>query len=172
MPEGYSLRTWRSEDEGLWLDVQRDAEILFKVEESLFAHEFGYNSQLARERVLFIVDSRGVAAGTLSLWEPHEEFDASYGRIHWVAVRSAHQGKGLAKAALCEALRRMREWHSRSYLLTSSARLAAVKVYLDLGFRPDLRPEDAAAAWDVVRQHLHHSAIRGEPAEEANGQGS
>jgi GNAT superfamily N-acetyltransferase len=76
-----------------------------------------------------------------------------------VAVRPAFQGRGLGRAALSHALNRLARWHERAYLDTSTARLPAIKMYLDFGFVPDLGPPGARDAWRAVRAALPHPAL-------------
>src|SRR5947209_7785691 len=78
---------------------------------------------------------------------------------HWVAVRPEYQGRGLAKAALSYALTRLAEWHERAWLATSTARPVAIKLYQSFGFRPDLEPPSARAAWEHVQLRLNHQAL-------------
>jgi ribosomal protein S18 acetylase RimI-like enzyme len=79
--------------------------------------------------------------------------------IHWVAVRPAYQGRGLAKAAVTHVMNSLAQWHQRARLRTSSGRLAAIKIYLDFGFLPDMTQKDAPRAWRIVRAALNHPAL-------------
>ena len=65
----------------------------------------------------------------------------------WLAVRPAHQGQGLARPLLAAVLGRVAQDHSRCYVLTSSRRTAAIRLYLGFGFRPDLEGPEGRAAW-------------------------
>jgi GNAT superfamily N-acetyltransferase len=160
LPEGYSLRAWTSLDEGLWLDIHRDAEPLFQVEDDLFERNFGDDRDAALDRVFFIVDGRGVAVGTIAGWYSDDYYGQPAGRIHWVAVRPSHRRLGLARGALAEVLGKMAHWHDRAWLLTSTARMGAVRLYLDFGFRPDLRFEEAEERWALMGRHLDHPALK------------
>jgi RimJ/RimL family protein N-acetyltransferase len=57
-----------------------------------------------RHWVLVIVDEDATAAGTVSLWD-HEWHGETVDEIGWM-VLPEHQGRGLASAAVAEALRR------------------------------------------------------------------
>jgi hypothetical protein len=53
----------------------------------------------------------------------------------------------------------MAEWHDRAWLLTQTSRIAAIKIYLDFGFEPDLEPPHAVEAWKKVAAELDHPAL-------------
>jgi GNAT superfamily N-acetyltransferase len=127
--EGFGARPMRMDDAGLWLDIQRDAEPFFKIGDKTFLHEYGDDLPGTTRRCFFITDPRGMAVGTFAAWYSHDFKGGDWGRIHWVAVRPSAQGHGLARAAMTFALERMREWHTRAWLLTSSARLAAERAW-------------------------------------------
>ena len=77
-------------------------------------------------------------------------------------MRPAYQGRGLGKAALAFALERLSHWHERAFLDTSTARLPALKMYLDFGFAPDrTHGPDALRAWRGVRAALDHPGLAG-----------
>jgi GNAT superfamily N-acetyltransferase len=151
-PAGYSIRAMKRGDEVLWTDVQRDAEPFFKIEDGLFAAEFGSDWDVIKKRCFLICNERGATAGTISAWFSDNFKGGDWGRIHWVAVRPSAQGKGLAKAGLSHAMNVLAKHHQRAWLATSSGRLGAIKLYLDFGFVPDMEPADAGAAavWDGV----------------------
>ena len=85
--------------------------------------------------------------------------DKDTGRIHWLAIRPAFQGRGLAKAALFEALRIMAQWHQQAWLATSTGRAAAIRLYLHAGFQPDLRPAGAHDIWRRYRDQNPHPSL-------------
>lgn len=158
-PAGFGMRPFRRGEQGLWLDIERDAERELRVADDLFALEFGGDPAAAERRCFFVVNERGVAVGTVSAWHSPAFRDGRYGRIHWLAVRPACQGRGLGRAALGHALRALAEWHDKAWLLTSGDRKSAVKMYLDFGFVPDLNDERARAVWRLVRATLPHPVL-------------
>lgn len=159
LPAGFAMRVMTVHDAGLWEDVWRDAEPFVKIEPGLFLREFGTDIPAIARRCFLIVDSKGCAAGTISAWYSRDYYGADAGRIHWVAVRPAFQGKGLAKAALSFALRRMADWHQSAWLATSTGRVGAIKLYLDFGFVPDLRADGAREAWRTFKTRCSHPAL-------------
>ncbi len=158
-PPGFDIRPMRRDEGPLWADVQRDAEELFPIPDDLFAREFGYDPPGVEQRCFFVTNHKGAAVGTVSSWYGGRDNGPEWGRIHWVAVRPVYQGRGLGRASLSYALNRMSEWHEQAWLATSTARLPALKMYLDFGFVPDLSPPNAADAWRAVQAFLNHPAL-------------
>ncbi|MGD2175034.1 MAG: GNAT family N-acetyltransferase [Candidatus Brocadiaceae bacterium] len=158
-PPGFSIRTMRRGEAGLWTDVQRDSEPFFPVSDDLFFQEFGDDLPATEWRCFFMIDDRGAAVGTISAWYSRAFRGQDYGRIHWLAVRPAYRRRGLAKAAMSHAMERLAEWHERAWLTTSTRRIGAIKLYLDFGFVPDLEPDGACEAWRSVRSDLDHSTL-------------
>ncbi len=160
-PERYSIRPMRAGEAALWTDVQRDAEPYYTISDDMFSHAFGSDLAATSWRCYLIVDDKEAAVGTISAWYDRDFKGGDWGRIHFVAVRRAHQGKGLCKAAMTYTMRRLAEWHERAMLTTQVERLGAIKVYLDFGFVPDMEQPVAREAWRLVREKLWHPALDG-----------
>jgi beta-galactosidase/beta-glucuronidase/GNAT superfamily N-acetyltransferase len=158
-PEGYAVRALRRNEGGLWEDIWRDAEQFSKIENGLFEREFGDDPAAIERRCFIITAPDGVAAATISAWYSRDIDGLDYGRIHWVATRKAYQGKGIMRAGLSYALRQMAQWHTRAILGTSTGRIAAIKLYLDYGFVPDMNAPNAHEAWTSFRKKLDHPAL-------------
>ncbi len=158
-PEGFGIRSFRRGEEGLWLDIERDAERSFAIDDDLFLQELGSDFPAAERRCFFVVDSRGVAVGTISAWYSLSFRGENYGRIHWVATRPAYQGRGLGRAALGHTLRVLAQWHEKAWLRTSGERKTAIKMYLDFGFVPKLDDERDREVWRLVRATLTHPVL-------------
>jgi GNAT superfamily N-acetyltransferase len=100
-----------------------------------------------------------VAVATISAWYDRHFKGEEWGRVHWVATRRAYQRRGLMRAGLSHTLRTLAQWHERAMLTTQTARLPAIKLYLDFGFVPDLSTDQDCAAWRSVRENLKHPAL-------------
>ena len=57
------------------------------------------------------------------------------------------------------AMERLKQSHERCFLGTSTGRIAAIKVYLDFGFTPDLSVENSREAWTEVASVLEHPIL-------------
>ncbi len=81
--------------------------------------------------------------------------------LHWVAIRRDHQGRGLAKPLISHTLRLMEDYgHRHAYVPTQSTTWLAVRLYLDLGFRPTpLSLERSPTGWAIVRRLTNHPAL-------------
>jgi GNAT superfamily N-acetyltransferase len=158
-PEGFSIRPMRTGEGGLWEDIWRDAQAYQPFGPRLFEGQFSADPQATRYRSYMIVDAKDVAVGTISAWYDRNYHGQEVGVIHWVAVRPAYQGRGLGKAGMSYALHQLARWHTRAMLNTQTKRLAAIKVYLDFGFRPDLEREGALEAWRIVKAKLDHPGL-------------
>lgn len=158
-PEGFAIRPMRRHESGLWEDVQRDAEPFITIEPGLFSTQFGDDPDGIERRCFFITGPDGCAVGTISAWYSRDFKGGDWGRIHWVATRRGFQGLGLAKAGLSHAMKQLALRHDRAWLDTSTARVGAIKIYLDFGFLPDLDAPWAREAWTALRQKLNHPAL-------------
>ncbi len=82
-----------------------------------------------------------------------EHRDGGWVEPGWVAVAPAHRGLGLG-LAVCTALTRhlLTSGHRHLVGSTQDHRLAALRIYFTLGFRPAYRPEKAERWRTVCRQ--------------------
>lgn len=147
-------------DIGLWTAIQRDAERYIDIADTLFTEQFGNDPRAIGERCFIITDPSGSGVGTISAWFDPDMLGREWGRIHWLAIRPACQGKGLGRAALSFAMTELAKRHDCAYLDTDIRRVAAVKLYLDFGFMPFLHAPGAQGAWAECARVLDHPALR------------
>lgn len=152
LPSGFVMRNYRPGDRELWVQIVGDADEYIQVTPELFDKVFGPDHALLAERQFFLVAPDDRAIGTITAWVgPQPE----WGRIHWVAIVPEWQGRGLAKPMMSVACRRLRELgHERAYLITSTARVPALNLYLKFGFYPDPRDEREREAWLALTPYL------------------
>ena len=154
-PAPYRLDWYQTGDARAWTHIHEEAEKLLVVTPELYRREFGRDESLLARRQCFIRDGTGEAVGTASAWVPEAAFDASWGRVHWVAMAPQCQGQGLAKPLMTDVLRRLRELgHLRAYLTTSTTRIPALRLYKLFGFEPDVHGEEDRRAWAGIREAL------------------
>ncbi|MCK7490737.1 MAG: GNAT family N-acetyltransferase [Comamonadaceae bacterium] len=158
MPDGYRLRTFaratRLPGRG-WNAPpgefsQRGAAL------EHFAAEFGPHVAEMTERCLLLESDRDGIVGTTTAWRDPGFRGVDHGRIHWVAVTPAHQGRGLGRLLVTRALVVLRRWHVRAYLTTQTSSWIAIHLYLGLGFVPYLAAPEQAAGWDLLRREAPH----------------
>ena len=171
LPAGYSLRWYQPGDEAYWLCIHLATDRYNKIDPALFERQFGVaqerglqsasasegrsgmNSALRDlgERQCYLLASTGSAIGTGTAWFTDDFEGCRWGRVHWMAIIPEFQGRGLAKSLMTAICRRLRELgHDRAYLSTSTARHAAIGLYLKFGFEPLIRSEEEAALWREV----------------------
>lgn len=146
IPAGYRLRTFREGDEQAYIQLMRRCGF-----EGWDA--FASVLQMALPEGLFFIvheASGEIVATAVSNHRP-KSMHPSGGELGWVAVDPDHRGKGLGRAVCSAVLRRMnRAGYSRVYLSTDDHRLAALKVYLKLGFVPFPVADDQEQRWRAV----------------------
>jgi GNAT superfamily N-acetyltransferase len=156
LPAPFTIRFYQPGDAETWVRVQREADQHHAITRGLFEREFGRHEPALRERQCFLCDGGGQAIGTATAWF-NENYDGwPCGRVHWVAIVPSRQGQGLAKPLLSAVCNRLRELgHSRTYLITETVRVHAIKLYLKFGFGPVIRDAKDLSAWlDLRRRGL------------------
>ena len=162
LPAGYKFVFYQNGDEKHWAEIEADVAQFSSVEKGIecFNREFLEGQDLEPEkRMLFVVSPDGEYVGTASLWN-----GLFYGekkqRIHWVAVKDSHSGKGIAKAMLCRLMDLYCElgYSGFIYLLTGTRNWHAVTLYRKFGFSelisdrsPSSRTTDAEFAENTTK---------------------
>jgi GNAT superfamily N-acetyltransferase len=162
LPAGYALRPYREGDRDTWMDIERASESFRTIEDDLFEKQFGDDLAEMPARCRFLVGPDGSDVGTITAWFDNQYGGKCWGRVHWVAIRPEHRGRGLARPMVAATMRQMVELgHRRSILDTQTPRLPAIRVYLDLGFVPDMTYLNAADAWRRIRAYMDHPVLAG-----------
>ncbi|NQU44054.1 GNAT family N-acetyltransferase [bacterium] len=156
---GFSIRPMRMDEIDVWVAIQKDSEPFRKIVPAVFGEAYGDNAEEITKRCFLIIGPEGEGAGCIGAWFNLDFREGDWGRIHWVATRPAYRRRGLARAGLAYALRRMTEWHTRCYLDTQSKRLGAIRLYLDFGFRPDLEEKGSVETWHEIGRELAHPVL-------------
>ena len=150
-PEGFRFRMYAPGDIDAWVEIYRAADRFNTITPELFRNDFGGDESVIARRMLFLVDAKsGAVAGTSTAWHDPGS-DPALGRVHWVAIRPELQGRGLGKLLLARTLQLLKQLgHSRAYLITSTARIPAISMYLKFGFYPVARTNEEAEAWRTI----------------------
>lgn len=160
LPDGFSMRRFGDGDRATWLRIEKAAEPYVNISDKTFDREFSGDLPAMGRRSRFLVAPDGRDIGTITCWYDRSYAGKRWGRIHWVAIVPEFQGRGLAKCMMTAAMKHLRSLgHRRGILETQTPRIAAIKVYLDFGFKPDMTAKDAHRAWTLLREKLSHPAL-------------
>jgi len=148
LPPGFALRWFQPGDEAHWLRIHLAADRFNKITPELFQRQFGSDEKLLSERQYFLINPIAEVIGTGTAWFNGHFEGGRWGRVHWMAVVPAFQRRGLGKALLSAICGRLRELgHQRAYLTTSTARLPAIRLYLQFGFEPWIQTAEDDRLW-------------------------
>ena len=125
--------------------------------ESAFRHHFNFDFLIKAgdykpERVFYLCNGeRAVATAT---GVEHPDFPGE-GWFRMVAVHPEMQGNGLGKKICLAVLHDLvRRGYTSALLSTDDNRLAAIRLYLSLGFEPHYTHESHAARWQEIMKKL------------------
>ena len=140
---GYSLRHFRPGDEPVWAEIFATAFPEMAEPRGIPRKVFLQDPAWLPERIFFAC-ADDVPVACCAAWEDVKAWGPRTGQVHWVATHPTHRGRGLARATVTAALNWMRDrGYADAVLVTQVYRLPAIRLYLDLGFRPwlDAFPE-------------------------------
>ena len=150
IPEGYVLRQFRAGDEGKYDDLFHLA----------FADEGRFPETLERalEGGFFVIEHLAsgelVASGAAwrgSIMPRHPDA----GQMGWLVTDPSHTRKGLGTIVAASATNRLAaEGYQRPSLGTEDFRIAAISIYLELGWRPYVYREDMVPRWRSIFARL------------------
>ena len=150
VPEGYLLRQFRAGDEGKYDDLFHLA----------FAEEGKLSESLERglEGGFFVVEHLAsgelVASGAAwrgSMMPRHPDA----GQMGWLVTDPSHTGKRLGTIVAASATNRLAaEGYQRPCLGTQDFRIAAISIYLKLGWRPYVYDEEMVPRWQTIFARL------------------
>jgi len=112
--------------------------------------------------MVFVVNEHGEKVATATAFYDIRGIDQSGdGWLHWVAVRREDQGKGLSKPLISHVIQIMKRLgYSFAKIPTQTTTWLAVKVYLDLGFRPiEKNLVNSRDGWRIVKRLTYHPAL-------------
>ena len=149
VPDGYLLRHFRAADEGRYNDLFHLA----------FADEwFPEALERALEGGFFVIEhlASGELVASGAAWRgstmPRHP-DA--GQMGWLVTDPSHTRKGLGTIVAASATNRLAaEGYRRPCLGTQDFRIAAISIYLKLGWRPYVYREDLVPRWRSIFAHL------------------
>lgn len=165
LPAGYRFVFYRPGDRDSWITIEQSAREFDCYDKGIAAWQryYGGHEEELPRRMLFIEEeSTGEKVATATAYYDVIHGDPSGSAwLHWVAVRRDRQGRGLSKPLVARALAVMKELgYTHAKVPTQTTSWVAVKVYLDLGFRPiSQNAERARRGWGIVRALTGHPAL-------------
>ena len=152
MPPGYQLRTYRPGDEQAWADIMNRAGMGSWNVEKARAELFASPRFVPQGCFLATCHEVPVSAATAFLEDPPNN---EVGQLHMVATRPEHRGRGLARQCSLAVVHFFSGRGFREvYLLTDDFRLAALKMYLTMGFQPSYYQGAGEERWAPIRRSL------------------
>jgi len=148
-PNGFSLRWYAPGDEHAWLEIHLAADHYNQITPELFETQFHNDQTELSNRQCYLLSPHGQVIGTATAWFGNRSETKDFGRVHWVAILPEYQGRGLSRPLMTAVCTRLVDLgHDRAYLNTSSARKAAIRLYLQFGFKPWIRNENEKIVWN------------------------
>ena len=139
LPEGYSFRLYQPGDAVNWARSCTVCGEFDRIEDGVrsFEKSFLKEEEETKRRCMFVIAPDGSAVATSMAWM-FEENGQRFGRVHWICNDPAHQGKGIGRAIVLWAMKRIAELEPGldQYLDTQTWSHKAIGLYLRLGFHP------------------------------------
>lgn len=161
LPDGYLMRSYLYGDADGWADVLR----LGGFGNCWSAGRvLGYLEDAVRREGSRLVEHEGrIVAGTFASMVSNRPSSSPVsgtepsleGVLDYVVTHPDHRGKGLGRATCTEVARYLVTHGCKSVLLnTDDWRLAAIHIYLSMGFRPVMTRNDMPHRWAAVYDNL------------------
>ena len=122
----------------------------------------GWIDYWLRERTLdkgcFVIEEAetGVLVAACTAGREAEVRHADSGNLGWLVTDPHYGGRGLGKAVTAAVMRRLvREGFRENYLRTDDHRNAAISIYLNMGWAPNLSSEAMVDRWEAVFSRLN-----------------
>lgn len=158
LPEGYHYEFFQKGDELEWAKIEMSAGEVLTIEEGLnaFNKSFGEHYDEMSKRCLFIVNQKNEKVGTSTAYFTND----TTGKVHWVAILKEEQGNHLSKPLINKTLSLLKELGYKDTLLhTQTHTWLAVKIYLDLNFKP-YQLENRLEGWRIIKTITNHPQLQ------------
>ena len=140
LDEGFSCRHFLPGDETTWEHITKTVGFDMNFNESIKSEPF-----FVPERVWFVChNDKPIATATAWVYKDEPE---KTGYVHMVAALPEYSGRKLGYNISLAVLHQMKKFNlNQAVLHTDDFRLAAVKIYLSLGFEPEFDKNDDSMA--------------------------
>ena len=145
VPDGYELRQYGPDDERAYQDLfllgfENENALAETLRKALEGGFFVVEHRTSRQLVASCVAERGE-------WDP----ESPRGILGWLIGDPSHSGLGLGTIVSAVVTNRLaQEGYGEPGLSTDDFRLAAIKIYLSVGWRPYLHHEDMDPRWRKI----------------------
>ncbi len=155
LPPGYTLRDYRSTDLDSLSAMMR---VAFEDEQWTSERLRNVLTEAPDVKRTFVVEYDGLPVASASARVLPEDHPGS-GYVHWVAVAPEHRGQGLGYLVTLATLHEFRAMGLHDAVLeTDDHRLTAIKIYQNLGFKPEYRHDGHIERWAMVLANLLNAA--------------
>ncbi|MBK8903927.1 MAG: GNAT family N-acetyltransferase [Anaerolineaceae bacterium] len=152
LPPGYRLRTYQPGDERRFFEVMALAGWTGWDEERLKPWLF---RMLPQGWFMVVTEAEDLIVATAMATHDHTWLRPFSGEVGWVAGDPAHKGRGLGTAVVAAVTARFIEiGYPSIHLFTEHYRLAALNIYLRLGYMPLLYRPEMGSLWQGVCARL------------------
>ena len=164
LPLEYHYENYAPGDKAAWIAIEKSAKEFTTDEagEAAWSKYFASHEKELGNRMFFVADSSGRKLATASAYfDIYTGDDGETGWLHWVAVHSDAQGKGLSKPLITHVLAHMKKLgYKRAVIPTQTNTWLACKLYLDLGFVPTKEnAQSSRMGWRIIRTLTDHPAL-------------
>jgi len=157
VPPGYTLRTYGDGDAAAWCRIMTGQVGQWTVERF---YTDVHDKPVFRPDGLFFAVCDNTPVATACAWWVPEEYGQDVGILHMVATDPAHRNRGLGRAVSLSVIHFFAELGMRACVLsTTSQRLAAIRMYLSLGFEPELDTPEIRALWPDILRAIHRHEL-------------
>ena len=156
VPEGYELRHYRPSDEGAYKD-------LFNL--GFSDDHLAHTQAQAIDDGFYVIECRASGHLVASCVALHGGWDGGHDRgiLGWLIVDPSHAQQGLGTLVAGKVTNRLsKEGYKNPGLGTEDFRLAAIGIYLNLGWRPYLYRDDMDRRWRAVFERMGRRFLREE----------
>lgn len=153
LPQGAAIRTYAPGDEALWVKLLIANGELGPWNHCRAKKAFSGPQRVWRESIHFLYcDGEPVATSCVQLHGDKPRLP----ELGWVATLPNHRRKGFGRAVSLAAMYFMKSrGYERCFLRVSDRRLAAITLYLGMGFAPELEGHPSfPERWDNVLKRL------------------
>lgn len=164
LQNGYHFEFYKDGDRDAWIEIEKSAKEFSEFDEGLTAWNKYYSdkeNELENRMVFVVTESGEKVATATAFYDIHGRDKSGAGWLHWVAVKRDYQGKGLSKSLISHTLSVMRDLgYTHAKIPTQTNTWLAVKVYLDLGFKPI--PQNAVNSYDgwcIIKTLTNHKSL-------------